>query len=243
MSSTSNTSKDLLRRLKARLSAAGMVLESAPAEAKSAMSDIQARAVLKLISELQEIAPMSDETCADVSILASRVAWAGPWLVTILDHLNQRPKEPARDARGQNRRANQPMMPALLSYFTPTEWNVLLATSVPAHVRMEKVYQRMLQLNLRNPTERCIKELASWMLVMEFGEERAWLTSMPQRASTQDEVRSASGSSISPHQRSLARRTPRRCQVCPETSRSSTPRCTNAPSRQKSQCRVACGFR
>ena len=152
--------KDLFHRLKARLTAADMVLTNATPEAKEAMSHIQGRAVVTLIQQIQgHSQPLTEEECADLSAMAMRVPWAGTWLVTILGALSkpiEKEHEQAED-KGKHRRRNQLVMPALLSYFTSSEWSLLLATNVPSQVRMEHVFRRMLQLNVRNPTERCIQ--------------------------------------------------------------------------------------
>ena len=182
--------KNLVRRLKARLTAAQLVLSDTPAAAKDSICAIQGKAVLALLTELQTQAAFSDEVRADVSMMIARASWSEHWMVTLLEALNYRhTTQSPPEQRGTGRRSNQLVMPALLSYFNNTEWGLLLSSSIPAAVRMEHVYRRMLQLNARNPTERCIKELAALWMTLDLGEERVWHTDPTQRADAQDQVR------------------------------------------------------
>lgn len=187
----SGDGKDLVRRLKARLCAAKMAIDDSPGDAKDAVAAIQARAVLSLVRDIGEQGGLEDEVAADITTMASSVPWGGTHLQDILDALvkpARGPPEP-KPGRGKVRRDNQLMMPTLLGYFTNAEWNVLLATSVPAEVRMEQVYQRMLQLNLRNPSEECLHKLGAWAILMEFGPEMAWSTPIAQRVEAVEKIK------------------------------------------------------
>ena len=187
----SGDGKDLARHLEARLCAAKMAIDDSPGDAKDAVAAIQARAVLSLVRDIGEQGGLEDEVAADITTMASSVPWGGTHLQDILDALvkpARGPPEP-KPGRGKVRRDNQLMMPTLLGYFTNAEWNVLLATSVPAEVRMEQVYQRMLQLNLRNPSEECLHKLGAWAILMEFGPEMAWSTPIAQRVEAVEKIK------------------------------------------------------
>ena len=181
--------KNSIRRLKARLSAAKLVLESATGGARENLSKIQSRAVLSLIDEAHGTGRFDAETCAELTVVATSVPWSGPALASIVEALGREEPHPSADARGQARRANQLVMPALLSYFTHSDWIVLGSASMAAMTRMETVFRRMMQLNIRNPTERCIQEMAAWAMQMEFGDERMWQLVSTQRAAMHDTVR------------------------------------------------------
>ena len=182
--------RDQVRRLKARLCAAKMAIQTSPDDAQGAVAAIQARAVLSLIADIRQQGNLEDEVAADITTLASDVPWGGTHLMDIVDALLKPPaaKEP-KPGRGELRRGNQLMMPTLLSYFTNSEWNLLLAESIPAEVRLEQVYKRMLQLNIRNPSEECLHKLGAWAIILDYGRETSWSTPITLRVEAVEKIK------------------------------------------------------
>ena len=155
------------RQCRSRLVAAMTTLgkQTLGTEAHTAMSTAQLNALKEVVLKDIGLTTLSAESVADLHEKAAEVSWADGHLaeaITLLSH-----KPPSEKKEAAQRRGMQSFSPAILSFFTESDWDVLLGRSVRAGERLEVVMRRAAQLSARNLSEPSSKFMASFLMYLE----------------------------------------------------------------------------
>ena len=151
------------RDLRVRLSCARVALEGLSGDTRVGVSATQSRVISDLVSRDPSLHSVSLESLAALQELATRVAWEASDKERVLKCLTPKRVLPKDTDSGVARRPMQHFAPAILSYFTNTEW-LHLRHGAGIDSKVDLVMQRVSQLTGFNLTENTLKLLASFAL-------------------------------------------------------------------------------
>ena len=155
------------RQCRSRLTAAQATLgkQVLGTDAHTSMSNAQLNALKELVSKDVGLASLSAASVADLQEKAADVNWADGHLAEAIALLSQ--KAACDKKEHAQRRSMQSFSPALLSFFTESDWDILLGRSVRSGERLELVMRRAAELSTRNLSEPSSKFLASFLMYLE----------------------------------------------------------------------------
>ena len=160
-----------VRDVKARLGSARLVLaqRSVVGDARKAMSNLQAAAVVDLITRVKDA--LSPVECSDLATFAADICWHTGDLDRVLRELCS---VSAAQHQSKRRRCQQDFR-SVLHYFSAESWAKLLGTT-GKEAKLTLILGVAASLGMRTPSEPTLKLMASlWMLVAETEESKSYL--------------------------------------------------------------------
>ena len=160
-----------VRDVKARLGSARLVLaqRSVVGDARKAMSNLQAAAVVDLITRVKDA--LSPVECSDLATFAADICWHTGDLDRVLRELCS---VSAAQHQSKRRRCQQDFR-SVLHYFSAESWAKLLGTT-GKEAKLALILGVAASLGMRTPSEPTLKLVASlWMLVAETEESKSYL--------------------------------------------------------------------
>ena len=159
------------RDVKARLGSARLVLaqRSVVGDARKAMSNLQAAAVVDLITRVKDA--LTAVECSDLATFAADICWSTGDLDRVLRELCS----VSAAQHPSKRRHCQQDFRSVIQYFSAESWAKLLDTG-GKEAKLSLVLSVAASLGMRTPSEPTLKWLASlWILVAETAEFKAYL--------------------------------------------------------------------
>ena len=148
--------------LRARLAAAKYVLRDKNSAAHERLSGLQGIAVIDVLRTLQ----FTSEKAADVSASIAGVEWAEHDLVNVLEAFQKQ----IGGCRGKANRRQSQSFEHFVHYGTEAFWKHIMSESatVGDDCKLQCIFDLCAALGLRNPTEPCLKWMASLWLRMKL---------------------------------------------------------------------------
>ena len=161
------------RGLRVRLACAKVALADLDESLRPGISATQSRVIVDLVSRDPALHSVSIEGLATLQKLASEANWHARDKEIALRCLTPKRVVPKDESAEPLRRASQHFAPAILSYFTRSEWTHLVS-EVGVDAKMDLIRQRVGQLSGLNLAEQTMKLLASFVMLLTDARAIRW---------------------------------------------------------------------